>query len=111
MEMQIDPKMIFEWMQAIIAVGIPLAAALWGVWMKKASVDKKVAESVPIVWGAVQQALRRNGGKLPGGKVPLAYAMELLTSVVKLNPKQRAMAELALQAYHEAQGAPDAAKK
>lgn len=111
MEMQIDPKIIFEWMQVIISVGIPLAAGLWGVWMKKTSIDKKINESVPVIWGAVQQALRKNGGKLPGGKVPLAYGMELLSSVVKLSPQQRTMAELALQAYHESQGAPDAAKK
>lgn len=109
--MQFDVKTILDWVELVVAVGIPVALALWGIWKKDQSVDKKIAESVPLVWGAVQQALRKGDGKLPGGKQPLAYALEMLSGFVKMNDKQKQMAEVALRAYHEAQGAPDPGKK
>jgi hypothetical protein len=104
---QFDPMMIFMWLKVILAIGLPIATGLWAIWKKKEGVDVKIKESAPLIWGTVQQELRRNGGKLPGGKTPLALALELFEKIVPMTARQRSLAEVALKAYHETMGAPE----
>lgn len=103
----LDPAMLFAWLKIILVVGIPVAMALWGVWKKNESIEAKIKDSAPIIWNVVQQELRKNGGKLPNGQSPLDYALGLFGKIVPLSASQKALAEMALKAYHESQGAPD----
>ena len=105
--MSFDPVLVFAWLKVIVAVGFPVALALWGIWRKNETIEEKIKESAPMIWNVVQQELRKNGGTLPNGLTPLAFALSLFEKIVPLSASQKALAEMALKAFHESQGAPD----
>jgi hypothetical protein len=106
--MQIDLTALVVWIAISVTVIPGAAFSLWAIWRGKEEFRKKMDNSVPIVWNAVQQIIRKAGGQLPEGKKPIDLAIDLLKRFVKLTPKQEAAARIALQAYHESQGHPDA---
>lgn len=107
MSFSFDPVFVLVWVGIVVSVVLPTLGTLWAIWKKGDTFRTKLDHSVPIVWNAVQQALRKAGGKLPNGQEPLDFAMGLIKNFVKLTPAQEQMARIALRAYHESQGAPD----
>lgn len=107
MSVSLDPATLFQWVSIIFMFGFSVIGSLWAVWKKNETFQQKLNEAIPIVWNAVQQALRKNNNVLPGGKTPLEFALDLLQKFVKLTPAQIEMAKIAIAAYHEAQGAPE----
>lgn len=107
----LDPSALGAWADLIFKIGLPVLGIVWAVINKRKSVAQALDDLIPVVWNVVQQELRKNDGKLPNGKSPLEYAVELIQqSPVKVSKKSLPLVEMKLKAYHEKMGAPSAKK-